>query len=144
MARKKPETRYDVSRWGRCVPYTSPTGVKTYLYNIATAAEAIGRTAQTLRKWEVSGVIPVSPFKVGGRRMYSDEHIDALVELAEKHHIRPGVKIQDTTFSSNMYKRYQEIYNKFFVKNTEKEVENSGGIKEETKVTPKLKRPVRK
>ena len=49
MAKKK-DTRYEVSRWGRAIPYTTPTGIHTCLYNIATAAEAIGRTAQTLRK----------------------------------------------------------------------------------------------
>lgn len=142
MAKKKLNTRYDVSRWGRCVSYTSPTGVETYLYNIGTAAEAIGRTSQTLRSWEVSGVIPLTPFKVGGRRMYSDEHIDALVELAEKYHIRPGVKIQDTAFSSNMYKRYEEIYKKFFVENPEKKEDSkdNGVIKE----ISKLKRPAKK
>lgn len=109
MARKKPETRYSVSKWGRAVPYTSPTGVETYLYNIGTAAEALGRTSQTIRKWEISGVLPLTPFKIGGRRMYSDEHIDALVECAEKAHIRAGVKIQDTSFISNIYKKYKEI-----------------------------------
>ena len=68
MAKKK-DTRYEVSRWGRAIPYTTPTGIHTCLYNIATAAEAIGRTAQTLRKWEVSGTVPLTPFKVGGKRM---------------------------------------------------------------------------
>lgn len=119
MGKKKQDTRYDVSRWGRAVPYTSPTGVHTYLYNITTAANAIGRTAQTLRKWEVAGTIPLTPFKIGGRRMYSDEHIDALVECAEKSHIRPGVRIADTTFSSKLYKKYEEIYNLFFVRKEE-------------------------
>ena len=120
MAKKK-DTRYEVSRGGRAIPYTTPTGIHTCLYNIATAAEAIGRTAQTLRKWEVSGTVPLTPFKVGGKRVYSDEHIDALVECAERYHIRAGVKIQDTCFSSSLYKKYQEIYDKFF---TVKENEN--------------------
>lgn len=117
--KKKPDTRYEVSRWGRAVPYTSPTGVHTYLYNITTAANAIGRTAQTLRKWEVSGTVPMTPFKVGGCRMYSDEHIDALVECAEKAHIRAGVSISTTSFSSKLYRKYEEIYNLFFVKSEE-------------------------
>lgn len=112
--RKKPETRYEVSSWGRAIPYTTPTGVKTCLYNIGTVALALGRTSQTIRRWEVAGIIPLTPFKIGGKRLYSDEHIDALVEFAEKHHIRTGTRIGDTAFSSNVYKRYEEIYYKFF------------------------------
>lgn len=137
MARKKPNTRYETSHWGRAVPYTSPTGVKTYLYNIGTAAEAIARTSQTIRRWEISGIIPLTPFKVGGKRMYSDQHIDALVECAERFHIRPGVKIQDTQFSTYMYKKYEEIYNLFFVENTNKEEVNNG---KDGKEIPKLKK----
>lgn len=57
--------------------------------------------------------------------MYSDEHIDALVECAEKSHIRPGVKIQDTAFISNIYKRYKEINELFFRKES-----TDGGSKE--------------
>lgn len=53
--------------------------------------------------------------------MYSDEHIDALVECAEKYHIRPGVKLRDTAFSSSLYRKYSEIYNLFFVENTKGE-----------------------
>lgn len=124
------EEKYQKKSWGKAVPYTSPTGRETMLYNIATAAEAIGRTSQTLRKWEVGGIIPMTPFKMHGRRMYSTEHIDALVECAEKSHIRPGTRIQDTAFSSNMYKRYEEIYNLFFKEN--KEDNTSGKVKAET------------
>ena len=130
MGRKKKVTlvnnKYEKSSWGKAVPYTSPTGVQTTLYNIATAAEAIGRTPQTLRKWEVGGIIPLTPFKLHGRRMYSTEHIDALVECAEQSHIRPGVRIQDTAFSAHMFKWYEKIYNRFFVENTESEVKEDG------------------
>ena len=110
------ETRYDVPKWGWAVPYTSPTGVTTTLYGIGTVADALGRTAQTIRKWEIGGTIPLTPFKIGGRRMYSDEHIDALVECAEKSHIRPGVSIPHTSFFFFFYKRYEELYRYFFVK----------------------------
>lgn len=113
---KPKETRYDVPKWGWAVPYTSPTGVKTTLYSIGTVALALGRTAQTIRKWEIAGTIPLTPFKMGGRRLYSDEHIDALVEYAEKSHIRPGVYLKDTAFPSNVYRRYEELYKHFFVK----------------------------
>lgn len=113
------ETRYDVPKWGWAVPYTSPTGVQTTLYGIGTVADALGRTPQTIRKWEIGGVIPLTPFKIGGRRMYSDEHIDALVFYAEKSHIRPGVSISNTAFSKNVYKKYEELYKYFFVKDNQ-------------------------
>lgn len=131
------QEKYQKSHWGKAVPYTSPTGRQTTLYNIATAAEAIGRTAQTLRKWEVGGIIPLTPFKLHGRRMYSTEHIDALVDCAERSHIRPGVRIQDTAFSAHMYQKYEEIYNLFFVKNVESEVKQNVGKENSTSVNSK-------
>lgn len=119
---RKEDTRYEVSRWGRAIPYTTPTGIKTYLYNIGTVAEAIRRTSQTIRRWEDVCILPKPPFKVGGKRFYSDEHIDAIVECLEKSNVRPGVKIQDTSFIPDIYKRYEEIYNNFCeVKNNEAE-----------------------
>lgn len=131
---------YQKKAWGKEVPYTSPTGKQTTLYNIATAAEAIGRCAQTLRKWEVGGIIPMTPFKLHGRRMYSTEHIDALVECAEQSKIRPGTRIQDTAFSKHMYERYAKIYDYFFKEDTE-EGKDSGisENKEGTGKKPKLK-----
>lgn len=125
------EEKYTKIPWGKAIPYTSPTGRKTFLYSIGTAAQSIARSPQTLRKWEVGGIIPLTPFKMHGNRMYSTEHIDALVECAEKSHIRPGTRIQDTAFSSNMYKRYQEIYDLFFTKSNEESEVSSDGIKEE-------------
>lgn len=57
--------------------------------------------------------------------MYSDEHIDALVECAEKYHIRPGIRLQNTNFSNMIYKRYQEIYDKFFIVKENKDGEQN-------------------
>ena len=44
--------------WGKAIPYTSPTGKETVLYGIGMLAEALGRKPQTIRKWEISGIIP--------------------------------------------------------------------------------------
>lgn len=116
--KKKIATRYEVPKGGRVLPYTSPTGIHTVLYSISTVAYALGRTPESIRKWEIAGSIPLTPFKVGGIRMYSDQHIDALVETAEKHRLRPKCSILRTGFSAEVYKRYEEIYNMFF--NTDK------------------------
>lgn len=38
-------------------------GVVVTLYPISTLAEELGRTSQTIRKWEVAGVLPRPIFK---------------------------------------------------------------------------------
>lgn len=100
--------------WGKAIPYTSPTGVETTLYNIGTLAEALGRTSQTIRKWEVGGIIPPTPFKQNGQRLYSKEHIEALVKSAEKSKIKQGSNISKTAFTKRAFKDFNDIYIKFF------------------------------
>lgn len=100
--------------WGKEIPYTSPTGIKTTLYNIGTLAEALGRTSQTIRKWEIGGVIPPTPFKHNNQRMYSKEHIEALVRGAEKSKIKQGSSICQTAFTKRAFKDFDEINKKFF------------------------------
>ena len=108
---------YERTPWGREIPYTSPiTGKSTTLYNINVAAEAIGRTPQTIRKWEVGGIIPPTPFRQQGKRLYSKEHIDALVKCAEEAKIRQGVNIMQTSFSKRLYKEFEVINDLFFKK----------------------------
>ena len=106
---------YERTPWGKEIPYTSPiTGRSTTLYNIGVVAEAIGRTSQTIRKWEVGGVIPPTPFRQKGKRLYSKEHIDAIVKCAEKAKIMQGSKTSKTTFSNNLYKEFQKVNDLFF------------------------------
>ena len=112
---------YEKTPWGREIPYTSPiTGRKTTLYNIGVVAEASGRTPQTIRKWEVGGVIPPTPFKQKGKRLYSIEHIDAIVKCAESSHIMQGSRISQTAFSKKLYREFQKV-NDLFFKSTEEE-----------------------
>lgn len=113
----------DKTPWGRAIPYTSPTGKETTLYNIGVLAEAIGRTPSTVRKWEVSGVIPPTPFKTVNRRLYSTEHIDALVRCVEKYHVTMGVQLP-VAFSKAVYREFQKINDYFFKE------ENENGIEE--------------
>lgn len=115
---------YEKTPWGREIPYTSPvTGRKTTLYNIGVVAEAIGRTSQTIRKWEVGGVIPPTPFKQKGKRLYSKEHIDVIVKCAESSRIMQGSQVSQTAFSKKLYREFQKV-NDLFFKNTE---ENNNG-----------------
>ena len=100
--------------WGRQIDYTSPTGVKTKLYNIGTLAYAVGRDTQTIRKWEIAGILPPTPFRVGGKRMYSKEHIDAVVDSATRSKIKNGSSIAQTQFSQRLYRNFEKINKMFF------------------------------
>ena len=105
----------ELSAWDREVPYTNEkTGFSTTLYNINVVATALGRTSQTIRKWEIAGVIPKTPFKSDSRRLYSKEQIDILVECAEKAHLSTGKKISQTSFTSNVDKKLKELFKKIF------------------------------
>lgn len=117
---------YEKTAWGRSVPYTSPvTGRSTTLYNIGVVAEAVGRTSATIRKWEVGGIIPPTPFKMNGRRMYSKEHIDAIVHCAEISGIKQGSKTTQSKFTRHMYKEFPKVNALFFKE------EKSDGSEEE-------------
>lgn len=105
---------YNMIPWGKSVLYKTPTGIETTLYSIGTVAEALGRTRQTIRKWEVGGIIPPTPFKINGIRMYSTEHIDALVKCAEQAHLKNGSAISQTTFTKHIYEEFDKINKKFF------------------------------
>lgn len=113
MTAKKKKQQEDKMPWGRSIPYTSPTGKQTTLYNIGTVAAAIGRTAQTIRRWEVAGIIPPTPFKQGNRRLYSQEHLDSLVRNAEKYRVTMGIRISKA-FTKRLIKEFQEINDYFF------------------------------
>lgn len=109
---------YEKTPWGREIPYKSPiTGYETTLYNIAVVGEAIGRTSQTIRKWEVGGIIPPTPFRQNGKRLYSKEHIDAIVKCAEKIRIKQGSSSAVyTTFSKKLYEEFEKVNDLFFKK----------------------------
>lgn len=87
------------------------------LYYINELAYALGRTPQTIRKWEIAGVIPKTPFKdAHGRRLYTKEHIEAIVKIAEECGIKQGYSIANTSFSSKVHRVFTEINNKYLKK----------------------------
>ena len=92
------------------VPYTSPTGIETTLYNIGYLAEQLGRKSATIRKWEIDGTIPKTPFKDShNRRLYSEEHIQAIVECAERAKIGNGKPISNTRFTKWCFDEFNKI-----------------------------------
>ena len=90
-------------------------GEEVEIYYINELAMALGRTTQTIRKWEIAGVIPNSCFKdKNGRRMYTAEQIQIIVEIAEKCQIKQGQSIANTSFSRRVHKALEEHNKKYF------------------------------
>lgn len=92
----------------------SINGEDVELFYIGTLAEALGRTPQTIRKWEIAGYLPDTLFRDKlGRRMYSAEQIKAIVECAEKSNVRPSYSIANTNFTPRVHKALEEINKKY-------------------------------
>ena len=89
-------------------------GEEVNLFYIERLASELGRTPQTIRKWEVSGILPKPIFKdKNNRRLYSQEQIDAIVECAEKSNVRQGYSVANTNFSVRVFKALNEINNRY-------------------------------
>lgn len=100
---------------------TTLNGIEYELFYISELAYALGREAQTIRKWEIAGVIPKTPFKDrAGRRMYTREQIDVATSIAEECHIKQGLSIANTSFSSKLRKAFGELHNKYLGKEVRK------------------------
>lgn len=89
-------------------------GKEIELFYISTLAYALGRSEQTIRKWEISGVLPNSCFRDNhGRRMYTQEQIDIIVSIAEECRIKQGASIANTSFSVKVHKALAEHNKKY-------------------------------
>lgn len=89
-------------------------GEELTLYPISKLAGELGRSTQTIRKWEISGILPQPIFKdKHGRRLYSQEQIDAIVDCAIKSNLRQGYSVANTNFSPRVYKALEEINKKY-------------------------------
>lgn len=98
---------------------TTYKGQELTLYYMNALCEATGRTAQTLRKWELAGIIPKTPFRDNtNKRLYLQEHIDAIVECIESCKIVQGKNIADTNFKAKVYKRFNDINRKYAIVST--------------------------
>ena len=89
-------------------------GEELELFYVDRLASELGRTPQTIRKREVSGILPKPIFKdKNNRRLYSQEQIDAIVECAEKSNVRQGYSVANTNFSVRVFKALNEINNRY-------------------------------
>ena len=95
-------------------------GEKEELFYIGELANSLGRTTQTVRKWEIGGIIPKTIFKdKSSRRMYTQGQIDIIVQIAEDCSIMQGQSIGNTLFSARVHKALAE-YNKRYFKEEKK------------------------
>ncbi|MFI3211679.1 MAG: MerR family transcriptional regulator, partial [Peptostreptococcaceae bacterium] len=84
------------------------------LFYIDKLASELGRTPQTIRKWEVSGILPNPIFKdKHNRRLYSLEQIEVIVECAVKSNVRQGYSVANTLFSRRVFKGLEEVNKKY-------------------------------
>lgn len=92
-------------------------GERVTLYSINKLAMELGRTSQTIRKWEVAGFLPKALFKdKSGRRMYSQEQIDAIVKCAEESKIRQGYSVSNTSFPEKVHEAIKQVNQKYINK----------------------------
>jgi DNA-binding transcriptional MerR regulator len=97
--------------------FVTVNGEKVEVFYINELAYALGRDTQTVRKWEIAGVIPKSVFKdSSNRRMYSREQIDLVVKIAEECKIKQGLSIANTSFSARVHREMAELNKKYINK----------------------------
>lgn len=89
-------------------------GNELTLYYIGAVCEATGRNVQTIRNWEKFGIIPKTPFKDKlGRRLYLQEHIDAIADCAGRCNISQGKAMSRTSFRTQVHSCFQQINQKY-------------------------------
>lgn len=99
---------------------TKVNGIEVELFPIGKLAYELGRNVQSVRKWEIAGILPNSCFKDNlGRRFYTQEQIDAIVSIAEKCKIMQGSSAAKTSFSAKVHEALHEINKKYLNKKEE-------------------------
>lgn len=97
-------------------------GIEVRLYPISKLAEEVSkalkseRTTQTIRKWEIKGVLPPAMFKISGNRMYSMEQIKCIAKIAKEENIKQGCSESMARFSSRVEKELLKINKDFMAR----------------------------
>lgn len=114
----------------KSIMYTLPlSGRQIELFYINTLAEEVGRSPCSIRKWEISGIIPDPLFRdKSQRRLYSREQIDTIVQCAFDAHIQQGAPIANTSFKSKVHKRMAKLNTDYLkeIKNIEEKPNGNG------------------
>lgn len=94
--------------------YEFPDGTKLQLFPVGELAYRLGRKTQAIRKWEIAGWLPKTPFSDSrGCRLYSEEMIRAIVRCAEKENIVPGRSMTKTKFAKLVKEEFEKIVRKY-------------------------------
>ena len=93
-------------------------GKELTLYPIGKLVEELKkagytRDAQTIRKWENSGVTPTALFRINGKRLYSMEQIECYVNIAKECDIRQGLSIVDTDFPARIWEELERVNSQY-------------------------------
>lgn len=90
-------------------------GESVKLYYIGKLAKSLNRTTTAIRIWENKGVIPESWFRDKfGKRLYTQEQIDIIVQCAKECGIAQGKKMSMTDFSVECHRRFDDLHKKYF------------------------------
>lgn len=90
-------------------------GEKVKLYYIGVLAKRLNRTTVAIRMWENKGIIPETWFRDKfGKRLYTEEQINAIVHSAEVNKIVQGKSLALTNFSEDCHKAFKELHREYF------------------------------
>ena len=93
---------------------TLKNGVQVELFPIGELADYLGRTTQTVRKWELSGVLPNTLFRnKRGYRLYTSEQIMLIGKTAEETQLMTGRQYSKIKFSKLVKERLEKLNLKY-------------------------------
>lgn len=69
----------------------------------------IPRTQQQLIKWEIDGILPETPFKIGRQRFYTENQIRTIVDIALETGLRPRIHVGKTSFKEQVHHELERI-----------------------------------
>jgi DNA-binding transcriptional MerR regulator len=101
----------------RPIHYKLPTGEVVDLFSVGVLAQKLGREPQVIKKWEMSGALPKTPFKTKSRfRLYTQDQIDLIVKYAEVFNVRNGVSIKASGFTNAVKNGYISLFASYGLK----------------------------
>ena len=78
-------------------------------FSIGELARRLNRTSQTVRNWEYDGIIPEALRDPTGRRVYTLEHVEAIVKAANDCKIERGTSLRESGFPQAVRKAFAQI-----------------------------------
>ena len=105
--------------WKEEINMTKPrvytiNNVELEMFTIGELAQRLDRQRQTLRKWEKQGLIPQAIYRSkAGRRLYTKNQIEAIVDCVVKFKIKQGQPIPKE-FKDEVYQAFELASKKDF------------------------------